>query len=66
LFNPRIQRWSQHFEWQQHGLILQGRTPTGRATVERLRMNLPRIVEARAIWVQVGIHPPDESSGSGH
>jgi hypothetical protein len=60
LFNPRIQVWSQHFAWQRNGQIIHGLTPTGRATVERLRMNLPRIVEARAIWVRAGAHPPHE------
>ena len=35
-------------------------TPTGRATIVRLRMNQPRIVEARSIWILAGIHPPHE------
>lgn len=60
LYNPRSQVWSQHFEWQQHGQIVYGLTPTGRATVARLRMNLPRIVEARSVWVRAGVHPPND------
>jgi hypothetical protein len=60
LFHPRIQSWSEHFEWIQKGQILRGLTPTGRATVVRLRMNQPRIVEARSIWILAGIHPPHE------
>jgi hypothetical protein len=58
LFNPRLQRWSAHFEWMHNGQVLRGLTPTGRATVVRLRMNQPRIVEARSIWILAGIHLP--------
>lgn len=61
LFNPRQQDWSEHFEWQQNGQQIYGLTPTGRATVERLKMNQLRIVEARAIWIRAGAHPPRES-----
>lgn len=60
LFNPRTQSWSEHFEWVQNGQMIRGFTPTGRATVVRLRMNQPRIVEARSIWVLAGVHPPRE------
>ncbi len=60
LFNPRTQVWSEHFTWEQNGQLVRGLTPTGRATVARLKMNLPRIVEARAIWVRAGVHPPEE------
>ena len=61
LFNPRTMEWSQHFEWQQEGQILYGLTSTGRATIGRLKMNLPRIVEARAIWIRAGVHPFDKN-----
>ena len=60
LYNPRTQSWSEHFEWVQNGQVLRGATPTGRATVVRLRMNQPRIVEARSIWILAGVHPPDD------
>jgi hypothetical protein len=39
LFNPRTQRWSEHFTLMNAHLI--GETPTGRATVVLLRMNDP-------------------------
>ncbi|MBL8155859.1 MAG: HNH endonuclease [Anaerolineae bacterium] len=58
LFNPRQQVWSEHFEWTQGGTLLRGRTAVGRATVARLRMNIPRIVQARKVWVRAGEHPP--------
>ena len=37
LFDPRRQRWPDHFSVR--GLLILGRTATGRATVELLRMN---------------------------
>lgn len=58
LFNPRTQAWSDHFEWIEKGTVVRGLTPTGRATAARFRMNLPRLVEARSIWVRAGVHPP--------
>ena len=61
LFNPRTQSWSAHFEWIQNGRILRGLTPSGRATVMRLRMNQPRLIEARSIWVLADVHSPTEA-----
>lgn len=60
LFNPRVQRWAEHFEWIEGGTQIHGITPTGRATVLRLKMNRPRIVRARQNWVVAGTHPPVE------
>lgn len=58
LFNPRTQNWNDHFVWHDGGTLIVGLTPTGRATVVRLRMNRARMVEARRLWVQAGWHPP--------
>jgi len=58
LFNPRSDQWEEHFEWSNDETHLVGVTAAGRATVERLRMNRPRMVEARRLWVQAGWHPP--------
>ncbi len=58
LFNPRQQLWNDHFEWIQGGLVIKGLTPTGRATVERLKMNHERVLIARRRWIQGGWHPP--------
>jgi hypothetical protein len=58
LFNPRLQKWTDHFAWLAEGSVVQGRTATGRATIERLRMNIDRLVTARKIWIQAGEHPP--------
>jgi hypothetical protein len=40
LFNPRHERWNEHFSF--HGTHIMGITPTGRATVHVLAMNDPR------------------------
>lgn len=58
LFNPRTQDWREHFRWIDGARRVQGLTPTGRATVERLRMNQARVVVARALWVKANCHPP--------
>jgi hypothetical protein len=58
LFNPREQVWPEHFEWVDGGQRIRGLTPTGRATVERLAMNLDRVVVARSLWIRAGLHPP--------
>ncbi|MBN1311684.1 MAG: HNH endonuclease [Anaerolineae bacterium] len=59
LFNPRTQMWSEHFEWVGNATYIHGLTPTGRATVSRLKMNRPAIVVARSRWVEGGYHPPE-------
>jgi hypothetical protein len=58
LYNPRKEGWKEHFSWIDDGTRLLGLTPGGRATIERLRMNLERVVTSRIIWVQAGWHPP--------
>lgn len=57
LFNPRTQKWSRHFTWTVEGLRVEGRTQSGRATVNALNMNHPTIVMARSLWVSLGVHP---------
>jgi hypothetical protein len=60
LFNPRQQQWAEHFAWSADGAQIMGLTACGRATVEALGMNNPRIVRARRLWVAAGWHPPVE------
>ena len=60
LFNPRTQRWSEHFCWSDDGIRIIGLTPTGRATVLALRLNSEFILPARRHWVLAGWHPPQE------
>ncbi len=59
LFNPRQDPWETHFRWSRSGIRILGRTTTGRATVEALRMNAPDRVQTRRSWVKYGVHPRD-------
>jgi hypothetical protein len=60
LFNPRAERWEEHFEWMEAGTIIHGKTPQGRATAAALQMNHADTVAARRLWVISGWHPPTE------
>ncbi len=56
LFNPRFEFWADHFRVLDDEIVV-GTTPTGRATVSRLRLNAPRQVHARGIWRSVNLFP---------
>lgn len=57
IFNPRIQRWDEHFEINlQTGEVI-GRTPTGTVTVTLLKMNSPPAPQARLLWIEFAIFP---------
>lgn len=59
LFNPRIQRWHDHFQWSEDGLLIQGWIPVGRATVEALHLSDDvNALEVRSHWIIAGWHPP--------
>src|SRR5262249_4787710 len=58
LFNPRRDKWRQHFKWSDDGTQLVGLTASGRATVSALCMNNAISVKARGYWVVSGVHPP--------
>jgi hypothetical protein len=47
LFHPRLDKWDEHFEL--NGIIMVGRTATGRATVALLQMNASDRRRLRAI-----------------
>lgn len=59
LFNPRKQKWHEHFSWSAEGLKIVGKTPTGRATVIALFLaDDPDALLVRSYWIQAGWHPP--------
>lgn len=58
LFNPRRQRWHEHFVWSEDGVRVIGLTPVGRVTVEALKLNNPLALTVRKNWIKVGWHPP--------
>lgn len=56
LFNPREQAWEDHFAWASAvDFRINGRTPCGRATVERLKMNGPEVLGIRRVLLELGI-----------
>ena len=56
LFNPRKDRWADHFVWD--GVVLVGKTPVGKVTIEVLAINLPYRIALRAALMEEGIFPP--------
>jgi hypothetical protein len=57
LFDPRHDRWDEHFEVDRAGAAIVGLTPIGRATVVCLRMNRDVQREARRSWMSLGLYP---------
>lgn len=60
LFNPRTQIWNEHFRWDETATKILGQTPTGRATVDALKMNRNQLLNLRRAMVLLGIHPPTQ------
>ncbi len=60
LYNPRTQRWTDHFQWSLDGTLITGRSAVGRTTAFALQLNNEYAVNVRAVWVRVGLHPPSE------
>jgi hypothetical protein len=60
LWNPRRDRWPDHFCWSEDGTEIIGLTPRGRATVAALQLNRPELVAARSLRVQAGWWPPQD------
>ena len=58
LYNPRLDRWEDHFCWSADYSQLLGITPTGRATIEKLRLNRPYVINLRVVLAAIKKHPP--------
>lgn len=58
LFNPRRDRWSEHFTWSTDEIFIVARSSTGKVTISMLRLNRERILSIRAADKAVGRHPP--------
>jgi 5-methylcytosine-specific restriction endonuclease McrA len=61
LYHPRQQTWQEHFAWLPDARRLVGLSPTGRATVEMLRLNRPGLMGLREALIAIGVHPPFNS-----
>jgi HNH endonuclease len=58
LFNPRQDRWQEHFIWSMDGISIEGISAIGRATVTALVLNRDRVIAIRAADREIGRHPP--------
>jgi hypothetical protein len=55
LFNPREQKWDEHFHFQ--GAIIEPRTPVGRVTVVILQLNRPERITDRLLLIEANRYP---------
>lgn len=55
LYNPREDRWGEHFTWDADGRTLAGLTPVGRAALSLLDLNALARLDARAFWRELGL-----------
>jgi len=60
LYNPRSQKWSEHFQWK--GSLVIPMTAIGRVTVATLVLNRPIMLEIRGEELARGRHPPPINS----
>lgn len=64
LFHPRTDLWHEHFAWSADRLTMLGLTPTGRATIEALRLNREGVINLRRLLFLDGKHPPAHRSST--
>ncbi len=57
LFNPRADRWVEHFRADLETGEIIGLSPCGRATVARMAMNSESQKVARRQWILLGLFP---------
>lgn len=59
IFNPRMQKWNKHFNWSEDFFNIIGKTATGRATIQALKMNRTGLINLRTLLKLDGKHPPN-------
>ena len=64
LFNPRTDRWDDHFAWDGHRVA--GQTSVGRATVAAWALNHARRFRVREAEEHFDLFPPENDAGRGH
>jgi hypothetical protein len=57
LFNPRTDHWDEHLRWSTTYTRLIPRTAIARATVVTLDLNAAIFVNARKLWLVLGLLP---------
>lgn len=60
LYHPRLQRWREHFAWDEGCVLIIGLTAVGRATVRALCLNRDGLINLRRVLYITGTHPPAE------
>ncbi len=58
LFNPRQQKWLDHFVWSPDLILIYAITPIGRATIQTLHLNRKNLQRMRAVLLLIDEHPP--------
>jgi hypothetical protein len=58
LFNPRTDKWGDHFRWD--GYRIAGLTPVGRATIDVLLLNHERRIKIREAEALFDLFPPGD------
>lgn len=59
LYDPRRDKWRDHFVWDLQTFQLLGITPVGRASIETLRLNRETLLNLRELLQQIGQFPPE-------
>ncbi len=57
LFDPRQDKWSDHFYMDLESGTIQGIDALGRVTVNCLHMNADLAIRARLLWIEKGLFP---------
>jgi hypothetical protein len=57
LFNPRRDRWDDHFIFDPETNSIRAMTATGKATIDELRLNSAFQLRARWRWVEIEEYP---------
>jgi len=57
IYHPNLKNWRDHFAFSENGAKIIGLTPTGRATVQALKMNRSEMMSLRLNWLEIGWKP---------
>jgi 5-methylcytosine-specific restriction endonuclease McrA len=55
LYDPRQDRWEEHFNILTEIGMIEGLTDIGRTTIWRLQINAPAQLAARSLWIRLGL-----------
>lgn len=58
IYHPRQEAWGNHFAWVEDATKLEGLSPTGRATIQKMGLNRQALLNLRGLLFAAGEHPP--------